>query len=525
MSDLSYWERRAAQRMFEYMQSAEETADDIAKLYQKSSGYISHELDMIFERFQKKHKLSEAEARRLLSMLQDKDSIDELKLALKNGSDDKTKAEILAELEAPAYQARLERLQQLQNQIDMTMQSVYQQEKLRNTSHYVDLANESYYKSIFDIQQRTGLGFSFNRIDPKEIDTVINSKWSGSNYSTRIWHNTSALAQDLKEELLVNLLTGRTDREAAEIIANKFAQGASNARRLVRTESCNLSNQMEMLSYEECGIETYIFVATLDLRTSSKCRSLDGKRYKVSEQQTGLNCPPMHPWCRSTTICDITDEELAQMKRKARDPVTGRTYNIPANMTYEQWYNQNVKGKPEAELKEYMNKNSSADKKQYEKYRDLLGDDVPETLDSFQKMKYTEGEKWKFTKLDYKRRNELIRHPELKLPNAENAVLPEGKFTKYLLGGNNEKGLAKGKAFTSRLGYDINNWEKLQEEIRQGVSKYPAADKGSSEFGTKYEQKMILYGMKETPANVIVGWIKKTDGSINMTSAYIKEVD
>ena len=396
MSSLSYWEKRKAQEMFRYMAKAEDTADEIAKLYQKSSGYINHEMDQIFERYRSKHYLSESEAYELLNRLNDKTSIGELKAALRAG--DGVQQDILAELESPAYQARLERLQQLQNQLDLTMQIVYQQEKAKNTSHYVDLANEAYYRSIFDIQKQTGLGFSFGLVDPAVIERVINSKWSGANYSTRIWHNTQALAQDLKEELLVNLVTGRTDREVAEIIANKFAQGASNARRLVRTESCNLANQMEMQSYEECGIETYVFVATLDLKTSKSCRKLDRKRFPVSEQQPGKNCPPMHPWCRSTTICDISDDELAQMRRRARNPVTGKTNTVPANMTYEQWYKKNVKGRPEAEANEKMLRNRSSDKKQFEKYRKILGKNAPETLDSFQKVKYTDGEKWEYIK-------------------------------------------------------------------------------------------------------------------------------
>lgn len=343
MSSAPYWERRKTQEMFDYMAKAEDAADEISQAYLKASRYISLEMDQIFERFVRKHKLSEHEARRLLGMLHDPTSIDELKEALRAGGG--IKAEILAELESPAYQARLERLQQLQNDLDRTMMEIYRQEKARSTSHYVDLANEAYYRSIFDIQQRTGLGFSFNSIDPKAIDRVINSKWSGANYSSRIWNNTQALAKDVKEELLINLLTGRTEREAAEIIRNKFGQGASNARRLVRTESCNLATQMDMASYEECGIDTYIYVATLDLKTSQPCRELDGKRFKVSGQQPGINCPPMHPWCRSTTICDITDEEMAQMKRRARDPETGKTKTVPANMTYQQWYDQNVKNR------------------------------------------------------------------------------------------------------------------------------------------------------------------------------------
>jgi len=239
-------------------------------------------------------------------------------------------------------------------------------------------------------------------ISPAAIDRVINSKWSGANYSTRIWHNTNALAQDLKEELLLSLITGRTDRETADIIANKFATGASQARRLVRTESCNLANQMEMASYEECGIEYYRFVATLDLKTSSICRSLDGKRFKVSEQQPGLNCPPMHPWCRSTTICDIGSEELAQMKRRARDPVTGKTNMVPADMTYEQWYKRNVQGRPEAKMNEKMIRNRSSDRQQFDRYKEVLGKDAPKTLDSFQKVKYADSQEYGILKAQYK---------------------------------------------------------------------------------------------------------------------------
>lgn len=107
--------------MFEYMADAEAVADEIAKLYLKSSRYLSNELDKIFSRFRRKHHLSEAKARQLLNKMQDKASLDELKRVLSQEKDDAIKAELLAGLEAPAYQARLEAFQQKQNQIDMVM--------------------------------------------------------------------------------------------------------------------------------------------------------------------------------------------------------------------------------------------------------------------------------------------------------------------------------------------------------------------------------------------------------------------
>lgn len=393
MSSRDYWEKRKANEMFRYMEQAEKKADEISSLYLKSSRYLSVEMEKIFERFRKKHSLSESEARRLLNTLHDKTSIEELKTALRDSSDP-AESEILAELESAAYQARIERLRQLQNQLDLTMQQVYEQEKALNHNFYLDLGNEAYYRSIYDIQQMAGVGFSFNAIDPKVIERVINSRWSGANYSERIWSNTNALARDLKEELLINLMTGRTDREVSEIIANKFAVGASKARRLVRTESCNLATQMDMAGYEECGIETYIFVATLDLKTSKVCRKLDGKRFPVSEQQPGKNCPPMHPWCRSTTICDISDEELSQMKRRARDPVTGKTKLVPADMSYEEWKEQYIDSditvnSSEKQIREYLEKLKN---KKIEWLKDHSYDIYGDTVEEMEKGFWEEAE-------------------------------------------------------------------------------------------------------------------------------------
>lgn len=390
MSD--YWQRRKAQQMFEYMAGAEETADQIAKLYLKASRYLEYEMKDIFERFRTKHSLSEAEAQRLLNQIYEPDKLAELKKLLAAKGEDKRA--ILTELESPAYRARIERLQQLNVQLDLVMQQVYEQEKIQHTAWYLDLASEAYYHSVFEIQKQTGLAFSFSLIDPKKIDRVINSKWLGENYSDRIWKNTQDLADTLKEELLVSLVTGRTERETAEIIANKFAVGASKARRLVRTESCYLAVQMDMESYKECGIEMYRFLATLDLKTSEMCRELDGKRFPVSEQEVGKNCPPMHPWCRSTTTGDISDEDLAELKRRAIDPETGRSIKVPANMDYRQWYQKYVAGKPKAEANEKKLKNYAADREQYEKYRAILKDDIPERFTDFQDMKYNEPERW-----------------------------------------------------------------------------------------------------------------------------------
>lgn len=394
MSKLSYWEKRQVDNMFRYMQKAEDTADQIADLYLKASRWLSLEADEIFERYLTKHNLSEAEARHFLNTLEDKTSIDEMLQKLKANDTDGNKRELIAKLESGAYRARIERLKQLQNQLDYVMETVYKQEKAISTSHYVDLADEAYYRTIFDIQQQAQAAFSFNHIDAKQIDKVVNSKWSGENYSSRIWKNTSALAQNLKEELLINLVTGRTEKEVADIIANKFAQSASNARRLVRTESAYLSAELNFKALEEAGVEEYQFLATLDLKTSETCRKMDMMIFKVKDRKVGQNAPPMHPWCRSTIVGIIDRKFLEGKKRVARDPKTGKIIYVPRTMTYDEWYSKYVKGDKTAELNEKKIKNRSADRKQHEEYRRILGDEIPEKLDDFQDMKYNNSEKW-----------------------------------------------------------------------------------------------------------------------------------
>lgn len=67
----------------------------------------------------------------------------------------------------------------------------------------------------------------------------------------------------------------------------------------------------------------------------------------MSEAAPGKNYPPLHPWCRSTTILYVSEELLAGMKRRAYDPSTGKTMIVQANMTYKEWFEKYV-GKEKA---------------------------------------------------------------------------------------------------------------------------------------------------------------------------------
>lgn len=376
--------------MVQEMDKAEQTAKQLDEIHKLASRHITSKIDQIFESYRRDHGLTEDEARRVLDNVKNLSDIRELKLALQNTTDSEEIRQLLILLDLAPYASRIERYEALQREVDNLPTRLYKAENEASRAFYDEFIPDAYYHSVFDLQQQSGVAFAFNRIDPEEIRAIQQTSWLGANYSERIWGNTQALASELQKQLAVSLLTGRSAHETAEVIEAQFGKGSQNARRLIRTETSYFHAEMEAKAYEEADVEYYRFLATLDLRTSSICREHDGKIYKVSERITGKNYPPMHPWCRSDTIASDDSEWLAKATRSARDPVTGKTIQVPANMTYKDWYEKYVKPKYKADNLDIWKIERANN--QYEKYKSILGDKAPKSLEDYIDLKYNDKE-------------------------------------------------------------------------------------------------------------------------------------
>lgn len=332
------------------MDKAEKQADQFDKVYQEAKTYLDKEINKIFDKFQRDYGLSQVDARQVLKNMKDKKDLNELRKVLEARPNDPNIQRLLADLDSPAYSFRMKRLERLSDDLDRMRESIYHSEKTGSDAFYSNLMKDSYYKATFDLQQQTGLAYGFSGLPESEIKHLQSFSWvgDGSTYSTNIWKNTGKLTSSIKDELLMSLMTGRDTRETAQAIAERFNVGQNDARRLVRTESAFFHNQMELLSYEEADIEKYIFVAVLDKRTSRICQEHDNQVYDRDKAVPGVNCPPMHPWCRSTTVAYDEDADYSKLKRRARNPVTGKTELVPADMTYKEWYSKYVDGNIES---------------------------------------------------------------------------------------------------------------------------------------------------------------------------------
>ena len=326
------------------MDKAEKQADQFDKVYQEAKTYLDKEINKIFDKFQRDYGLSQVDARQVLKNMKDKKDLNELRKVLEARPNDPNIQRLLADLDSPAYSFRMKRLERLSDDLDRMRESIYHSEKTGSDAFYSDLMKDSYYKATFDLQQQTGLAYGFSGLPESEIKHLQSFSWvgDGSTYSTDIWKNTGKLISSIKDELLMSLMTGRDTRETAQAIAERFNVGQNDARRLVRTESAFFHNQMELLSYEEADIEKYIFVAVLDKRTSRICQEHDNQVYDRDKATPGVNYPPMHPWCRSTTVAYDEDADYSKLKRRARNPKTGKVEYVPADMTYKEWYSKYV---------------------------------------------------------------------------------------------------------------------------------------------------------------------------------------
>lgn len=350
MNNKDYWTQRKANLIYEQMDKAERQADKFDEIYKQSKAYLDKQINKVFDKFQRDYGLSERDARHVLKNMKDQKDLNELRKVLEARPNDPNIQRLLADLDSPAYAYRMKRLERLSADLDLMRESIYLSEKKGSDLFYSDLMKDSYYRATFDLQQQTGLAYSFSDLPETEIKRLQGLKWTGEAYSDRIWSNTGALASSVKDELLVSLMTGRSVRDTSQAIAERFGVGQNNSRRLIRTESAFFHNQMELLSYEDAEITKYKFVAVLDKRTSHICQEHDNKVYDTDKAVPGVNYPPLHPWCRSTTIAHDEDADYSKLERRARNPETNKVEYVPADMSYKEWYDKYVEKPREREL-------------------------------------------------------------------------------------------------------------------------------------------------------------------------------
>ena len=223
------------------------------------------------------------------------------------------------EIETLSAKSRISRLDSLKSQIDMELTKLI----FRVENDSINALTSVYRDTFIEVTKDLGINPVVSR---DKIKTVLDKPWSGANFSQRLWSNTDKLSETVKQEIVNGMIQGINLKTMTKRVSERFETAKKNdVERLLRTEVNYVLNQATLDGYKEAGIEKYEFSATLDNRTSQICSELHGNIFEIKNIAVGLNYPPMHPRCRSTTIPIIDYESLV---KQGRDEIEKNNYTL-----------------------------------------------------------------------------------------------------------------------------------------------------------------------------------------------------
>ena len=336
-----YWKKRAIRDSVKMFLNAEQTEKLIDGAYDYAKNLLTNEILALVKRAKTK---TGYDIEKVIKLLKEEVPTSELILLnqmVKTTKDKKTKKYLRKTLDLLAIQFRISRLDVLHTKALILAKKVGEQQEKLSTKLFKQIITDTHkeergnlleikkeplpepvmldennnpkklIKLTEDVEVKPPKGskvitpkiIDTKEVDKAQVDTLLKSSWHGDNYSSRIWKDTDQLAKKLQQLFTVESMTGMSEldmaREIEQYMHDAFLLNKNIARRLIRTEANRFHTQAKIQQWEKMGLKHVKYVAVLDIRTSTICKDLNGSIFAMDELETGVNCPPMHPWCRS----------------------------------------------------------------------------------------------------------------------------------------------------------------------------------------------------------------------------------
>ena len=346
-----YWKKRFQQIEEAQHQDGVQVYAEIEKQYRIAQRQIEGQIQAWYGRFATNNGVTIQEARRMLSAKELAELKWDVQQYIQYGEQNALSGTWVKELENASARFHISRLEALKLQTQQSLEVLFGNQLDSFDRGMRELYKSGYYRTAFEVQKGFGVGWDFATLDDKQIDKVIRKPWAvdGKNFSERIWGNKQKLINELNQTLTKNIVLGQDPQKAIDEIARKMNSSKTAAGRLVMTEEAFFSSAAQKDCFTELDVEQYEIVATLDSHTSDICQEMDGKHFPMSQWEVGVTAPPFHVWCRTTTVPYFGDEFDLLGERAARGE-DGKTYHVPANMTYPEWKQSFVDGGDKSKL-------------------------------------------------------------------------------------------------------------------------------------------------------------------------------
>lgn len=344
----NYWQRRFQMLEDANNKRAKETVQAITPAFDQAQAQIEKEINAWYARFAKNNQISLQEAKKLLTTKELKEFHWDVEEYIKYGRQNAIDQQWMKQLENASARFHVSRLEALKIRTQNAAERAFGNELDQIDQMAARMYMDDYYHTAYEIQRGLGIGFDVAQIDQRKLDNLLSKPWTADNktFKDRIWTQKTSMISELHNQMTRMCILGKSPdeaiREMEKFVDKKFDNARMAAGRLVMTESAYFASAAQKDCFNDLDVEKYEIVATLDSHTSDICQNLDGKVFDMKDFQAGVTAPPFHVWCRSCTCPWFEDNDDGM--RAARDPDTGETYYVPANMKYGDWKDSFVNG-------------------------------------------------------------------------------------------------------------------------------------------------------------------------------------
>lgn len=399
-----YWQERFRQMENAQHDTSVQKVQEIQEQFDRSLAAIDGKINAWYQRLADNNGVSMQEARKMLDASELKEFRWNVEEYTKYAEENEISGAWAKQLENASARVHISRLEALKIETQQEVEKLYGNCTDAIDHHIRDTYTSDFYHTAFEVQKGIGVGTAMNRLDPETVEKIVSKPWAvdGKNFSDRLWENKTKLINNMHNSLSRMCITGEAPDRAIAEISKQMGVSKAQAGRVVMTESAAFANKARQDCMEELDVEQFEVVETLDSHTCETCGGMDGKHFSMREFEVGVTAPPFHPNCRGCT-CPYFDDEFDSVGERAARGEDGKTYYVPADTTYEKWFEQYVKSSPQEMLAYTKAKSLDSDKKQYKKYKERLGKSyLPSTFDEFQNIKYGNAKEYGILKSQYK---------------------------------------------------------------------------------------------------------------------------
>jgi SPP1 gp7 family putative phage head morphogenesis protein len=200
---------------------------------------------------------------------------------------------------------------------------------------YDELENqihEEYAYSLFLFNMLKGK-IKKGKLTDKAVKDVLDEVYFGEHFRQTLAKQKLLVEDSLFNSIVIKSAQGLAIREAIKEVKTKLETGIKKAQLTYVTELTRKKSAAGDLAFKKSGLKVKAlrFVATMDERTCSQCRSYHNNLY------TENNVPqvPVHPKCRCRIIYDLIDD-YSEAVARVIDPETGMNYLTDIDM-FNKW--------------------------------------------------------------------------------------------------------------------------------------------------------------------------------------------